>query len=75
MSAEYVYTLVATILKRAEMDYNIALKKGNLKTIRELRQFYLSDWGQMLSRNNGQNIINRIEKEFEEKNQHIATSY
>ncbi len=49
--------LCAAILRRAAKDYRIALKYNDLYGIASLERFFLSDYGQMMSRNQGQYII------------------
>lgn len=49
--------LCAAILRRAAKDYIIALKRKDLYAIASLERFFLSDWGQLMSRNQGQHII------------------
>jgi hypothetical protein len=50
--------LCAAILRRAAKDYIISLKRKDLYAIASLERFFMSDWGQLMSRNQGQHIIN-----------------
>lgn len=60
--------LYAAIVKQAMADYKAALKddgKKALKTRRECEKFFLSGYGQMLSADNGERIINQCKAEVE----------
>ena len=58
MRGAYDYEpLCAAILRRAVQDYKIAIKHKDFHAIASLERFFLSDYGQMLSRNQGQYII------------------
>jgi hypothetical protein len=68
---DYCYVeLYAAIVKQAMADYKAALKcesKKALKTRRECENFFLSEYGQMLSVNNGERIIKMCRDEVEAK--------
>lgn len=50
--------LSAAILRQAANDYIKALNtRSGAATARRLEKFFLSDWGQMLSRDQGEEII------------------
>ena len=53
----------AGIIEQAVHDYCDALKRGDNGQIVALEKWFRSDWGQALSRNNGNNIIERVRKE------------
>lgn len=53
----------AAILQQAVYDYAAALKQGNGDSVLSLERWFLSDWGQALSNNNGEKIIARVRKE------------
>ncbi len=50
------------IVKRAVIDYKAALKRNNTYRIAMLEIFFLSDYGQLLSYNQGQYIIDQCRK-------------
>lgn len=61
------YRLIIGILRQAKSDYIRALKKKDFHKIKELEQFFLSDYGQAMSRDNGEEIIRRCQKLANEK--------
>ena len=54
--------LIAAIIEKAKEDYNTAKKRGNYREMFLLKMWFLSDWGQTISGNNGEIIIERLEK-------------
>lgn len=54
---KYWRKLIIPILKQATRDYIAALLKNNFHKIAELEDFFLSDYGQAMSLNNGEEII------------------
>lgn len=56
--------LFSAIIKTAINDYKRALKHNKRGQIRQLENFFLSDSGEVLSNNNGANIIKRVRKEI-----------
>lgn len=59
---KYLYNLIIAVLRQAARDYIVAIRKRNLHKINELEQFFLSDYGQAMSMNNGEKIILRCRK-------------
>lgn len=59
--------LVAGILETAEYDLKCAIKKRNYSKSTALKKWFLSQWGQALSGNNGQLIIDRIDNELKKE--------
>lgn len=57
---EGLILLQAAILEQAIHDYKIELKCGGGH---RLEKWFLSEWGQMLSRGHGDGIIERIRRE------------
>ena len=53
----YLYDVIIAVLKQAVRDYKEALMKNNFHQIAELEAFFLSDYGQAMSYNNGERII------------------
>ena len=53
--------LQAAILEQAIHDYKIELKRGGGH---RLEKWFLSEWGQMLSRGHGEQIIERCKREI-----------
>ena len=49
-------------VRRGVMDYNTALACGKESSIKRLEKFFLSEWGQFLSGNYGEYIIERCKK-------------
>lgn len=60
------FNLRAAIVAQAVKDYRAALMAGNGGAIRHLQNFFLSDWGQSLSGDNGDNIIRKVRAEVAE---------
>lgn len=57
------YELIrAAILKQAVKDYKSALKWGRHREIATLERFFRSDWGQLLSYNHGEYIIENCKR-------------
>lgn len=56
--------LRVAIIKQAITDYKKALTKGDDGQIQYLENWFLSDWGQMLSDYKGEQIIEKIKGEF-----------
>ena len=50
------------IVSRAIRDYKTALAYGKERAIYRLEKFFLSEWGQFLSGNYGEYIIERCKK-------------
>lgn len=50
------------ILRDAVKEYKKALRRHNDYEARKLEAFFLSTWGQLLSSNNGQYIIEHCQK-------------
>lgn len=70
--------LVIAIINQATKDYKSALrrekkkqkekqKKKNQKALRDCESFFLSEWGQLLTHENGELIIQRCKKEVAEE--------
>lgn len=59
--------LVAAILETAEEDLKEAIKYRKHQEVASLKRWFLSEWGQALSGNNGQLIIDRIESEVKKE--------
>ena len=57
---EGLILLQAAILEQAIHDYKIELKCGGGH---RLEKWFLSEWGQMLSRGHGDEIIERVRRE------------
>ena len=58
---EGLILLQAAILEQAIHDYKIELKCGGGH---RLEKWFLSEWGQMLSRRHGEQIIERCKREI-----------
>lgn len=57
------YLLIASaILKQAADDYIEALEKGSKRRCQNLERFFLSDYGQTLSKNLGEAIIRNCKR-------------
>lgn len=52
------------ILRQAVKDYKKALRCGNRAEIKKLEKFFLGDWGEFLSINNGAQIIEKVRKDI-----------
>lgn len=63
----FIKNLRAAILQQAVKDYLTALKSKNEKKSKELEKWFLSPYGQLLSGDQGQEIINRTRKIYFEK--------
>lgn len=63
----YLYDIIIAVLKQAKSDYIAALKKKNYHEIQELETFFLSDYGQALSRGQGERIIELCKRIVEEE--------
>ena len=63
----YFYNIIIAILKQAKIDYIRALVKNDFYQINELEKFFLSDYGQAMSFNNGERIIAMCKKEAERR--------
>ena len=61
-SMRNVELLRTAILRQAVRDYIAALRKRDAYKISELERFFLGWWGQLLSRYNGQYIIEHCRK-------------
>lgn len=57
---EGLILLQGAILEQATHDYKIELKCGGGQS---LEKWFLSEWGQMLSRGHGEQIIERCKRE------------
>lgn len=53
----YLYDVIIAVLRQAVRDYKVALMKNEFHKIAELEAFFLSDYGQAMSYNNGEKII------------------
>lgn len=63
----YLYEIIIAVLVQAKSDYIRALKKRDYAAINELETFFLSDYGQAMSRGQGERIIQLCKKMAEEK--------
>lgn len=64
MTEDEAYMLLqAAIIERAATDYRLALINDNRGKARKIERFFLSEWGQALTRDNGEMIIARIRKD------------
>ena len=52
------------IIKQAIDDYKRALRKGDEYKITALERWFVDEWGEMLSGNNGVYIIQQVRKEL-----------
>lgn len=64
----------AAILRRAVIDYSVALKKKNLAKIAALEKFFRGAWGQFLSNGNGDYIIDKTRKMVKEGKKFLTKS-
>ena len=55
------------IVAKAVSDYRVALASDNERYIKPLEKFFLSSWGQFLSGDNGEYIIDRCRAEVKPK--------
>lgn len=67
--------LRAGIIQRAVADLTKALITNNKGQIRKLEKWFLSDWGQAISGNNGKFIIDRVYNGLKQELTHNATFY
>lgn len=64
---EFDYEYIrAAILRRAVIDYSVALKKNNPAKKAALEKFFRSAWGQLLSYGHGEYIIENTRKMVKE---------
>ena len=63
MIEEAYINLQAAIIEQAAVDYLAALRKDSRGEARALERFFRSEWGQALSRDNGEEIIKRVREE------------
>ena len=63
-----VYELIVAILRQAKEDYIRALRKRDYAAINELETFFLSEYGQTLSLDSGEEIIKWCQKLAKSKN-------
>lgn len=81
LTNRYVDLAAAVVLKAME-DYKTVLKKVNAETDekkknrykrkkKQLEQFFLGDYGQLLSAYNGQRLIEKCRKEVEENKEEV----
>lgn len=62
--------LIQAIIKQAMADYKEAVRKVNYKQMAELEQFFRSSYGETLSHNHGEQIIEYCRnKVMEEENE------
>lgn len=54
--------LRAAILRQAVKDYKVALKKRDLAITARLERFFMSEYGQLLSYNHGEYIIDNTKR-------------
>lgn len=54
--------LAAAVVKQAMRDYRRALIRDDKHEIAHLKEWFLSDYGQMLSSGNGEYIAEQVEK-------------
>lgn len=54
--------LRVAILKRAVIDYKSAIRRKDLYAMAQLERFFRSDWGQLLSFNQGEYIISNCKR-------------
>ena len=66
MDDNYVL-LAAAIVRQAMKDYTAALRQRNYHGIKECERFFLSEWGQALSNNHGEYIIEHCKKTVNKK--------
>ena len=65
MIEEAIINLQAAIIEQAVADYRTALKYDKRGEARRIERFFRSEWGQALSRDNGEAIIKRVRAEAE----------
>jgi hypothetical protein len=54
--------LIVAIIKRAMSDYKAVLKTGHPHQRKELERFFLGEWGQMLTNDRGEFLIEHCKK-------------
>ena len=59
--------LRAAILRRAAQDYICAIRKRDYYAMSKLERFFLGPWGELLSNDHGQYIIDHCKKIVREK--------
>lgn len=59
--------IIIPIMRQAVRDYTAALLKNNFHKIAELEEFFLSDYGEAMSLNNGEDIILRCKAKANKK--------
>lgn len=64
---DWCYRLIVSIFTQAKADYITALRTNNKKQIEELETFFLSDYGQAMSLQNGEKIIELCKKIAQKK--------
>lgn len=67
----YVYNLIIAVLKQAMRDYMVALLKKDFAKIAKLEKFFLSEYGQAMSYNNGERIIRWCKDKVNKKRKQI----
>lgn len=63
----YLYAVIIAVLKQAVRDYKTALMKNDFYRKQELEKFFLSEYGQAMSHNLGEEIIERCQRIVEKK--------
>lgn len=56
------------IIQQAIEDYRRALRKNDYRDIKALERWFLSEWGEMLSGDNGAYIIEKVKNQERGKN-------
>ena len=64
--SEYINLIIA-IIEQATKDYKNALRGKKSQRIKECERFFLSEWGQLLTHENGEHIIKRCRREVAEE--------
>lgn len=60
MGINQALMIAEAILMQAEKDLRKAVRERDERRIFEIRRFYLSDWGQIITLNNGEHLFNRL---------------
>lgn len=60
MDKKCFYNFLLAVVKQAVRDYKLALKKRDFYKIQECEEFFLSEYGQALTFNHGQEIVNHF---------------
>lgn len=68
MNKSIIYHLTNAIILQSCKDYRKALKQDDKATIREIESFFRSEWYRMLTKINGEYLIDRLRKEYENEN-------